>query len=48
MQVLKSEPKQLPLKGFKVPFGETKAGSPLLIEGMGGARYRIHVVRKKR
>lgn len=48
MQVSRSEPKQLPLKGFKAPFGKTKAGSDMLVEGMGGGRYRIHIVRKKR
>jgi len=43
MPVSKSDPAQLPLKGWKVAHPDPKMPEGTLIEGMGGNRVRIHV-----
>jgi len=44
---LKSDEVQVPLKGFKVPYGAPDERWERYIEGMGNGRYRIHSTLKK-
>jgi len=41
-----SDPVQLPLKGFKMSYGNPDEKWVRYIEGMGEGRYRIHSTKK--
>jgi len=43
----KSDPVQLPLKGFRVPLKGHGTKHEMTIEGMGDGRYRVHVTPKR-
>ena len=46
--ILKTEPDQMPLKGFRHEVKSGKAGWTKMIEGMGDGRVRIHMTKNKK